>query len=733
MPARRMLLRHTADGAGPLPLGPGDEYELVVDLKERGNAVELSAEYDGLRYPEADVLRFLGEMQAVLSALANAEKDSPVDDMQSVVGAERAELLALGRGSALPAAPLEPVHVAVHRQAAENPGAVAVVSGGDRLDYAGLDGWAEALSKQLQALGVGPGDRVGVLAEPSVAMIAGVLGVLDAGAAYVPVDPSQPDDRVTAVFSDAQVSAVLTTATLRDRASGLGLPAVDLDGTAGETATPTPVSCGANDAAYLIYTSGTTGEPKGVVVEHAQLAASTSARRSVYPGRPVFLLVSPLAFDSSAAGIWGTLTAGGRIVVAQQDEVRDTERLVKLVEEHRVTHLLCVPSLHSVLLDAAESLGAHRLRCLDTVVVAGEPLTGNLLERHFGLLGETASLVNEYGPTETTVWASYRLFEQAASPDIGGPVPGAALYVLDDDRRLLPRGVTGELAVGGAGVARGYFGRPDATERAFVRDPFAGDTHARMYLTGDLVRWSAEGTLQFLGRRDHQVKIRGHRIEIGAVEAALHGLPAVRDAAVVLDDSRTSLVGFVSARHSTTQEDMRTELARTLSAATIPARIHLLDRLPRTANGKVDRAALSAMARDAAAPAARRQPPGDRTAAADLTARVATAWGEVLGISEVPSTVNFFDLGGHSLMMFRLQDALEAQTGVRPSPVDLFRHTTVAAQAALVREGGDGAGSAAPEPRSRDRRALALQARRRRASRTDDASDGASPVGKAPR
>ncbi|MDD9380522.1 non-ribosomal peptide synthetase [Streptomyces sp. ZAF1911] len=624
-----------------------------------------------------------------------------------------------------------PVHELVGRFARTVPSRTAVRSGARSISYGELDAWAGRIAAGLAAGGVGRGDRVGVLAEPSTAMVAAVLGIVRSGAAYVPVDPSHPDRRITGVLADAGVRAVVVTGTGGERLAGIGVPVVSAEsgkaaesgagvGTGAETeawsgagsegeaggARESPaVTVGADDPAYLIYTSGSTGEPKGVVVEHGQLAASTAARRLVYPGEPVFLLVSPLAFDSSVAGLWGTLTAGGCLIVASPDEVRDPERLVELVERHEVTHLLCVPSLYGVLLDAARRLGGERLRSLETVIVAGEPLPPELVTRHFAQRTGATALVNEYGPTEATVWASYHRFEAPGPVTIGRPVPGARLYVLDEALRPVPPGGEGELYIGGAGVARGYHGRPEATARAFTPDPFTDSPGARMYRTGDLVRQRADGTLSFLGRRDHQVKIRGHRMELGAVEAQLCGLPGIREAAVVVDGTGGALVGFVLAAEavnatepadSTDPTDtaapvdpasLKQQLATRLPGAMVPGRIVVLDRFPRTVNGKTDRAALSRQA--AVQPAAVSVAPAPPATAGDLTAQVSAAWAEVLKTPHVPADVNFFDLGGHSLAMYQLREALERHTGQRPPLVALFQHTTVAAQTALLRDGAD--------------------------------------------
>ncbi|MBT2210888.1 non-ribosomal peptide synthetase [Actinomadura sp. NEAU-AAG7] len=612
----------------------------------------------------------------------------------------------LGRGAPLPPPPRTPVHELVTAIARAHPARPAVRCGGRTVGYGELDAWSARIAARLAAAGVRRGDHVGLLAEPSAAMVAAALGVLRAGAAYVPVHRENPDRRVAEILADAGASWTVATEGEAERLSGLGLPFLPAED-GDDAAAPPGVEVGEGDPAYLIYTSGSTGEPKGVLVEHGHLAASTLARHAVYPGAPVFLLVSPIAFDSSVVGLWGTLTAGGCLVVATADEVRDPARLVALVEEHGVTRTLCVPSLYRVLLDAAERAGIERLASLDTVIVAGEPLPEPLVRRHFALRPGPIALVNEYGPTEATVWASYHRFDAPGPVSIGGPIPGAALYVLDEELRPVPPGTEGELVIGGAGIARGYFGDPGATARAFVDDPFAEAPGARMYRTGDRVRWNGAGTLDFLGRRDQQVKIRGHRVELGAVEAALRGAPGVGDAVAVPDQAGAQLVGFVVAASDIRPEDVRAHVAERFPGVMVPARVRILDAFPRTLNGKVDRAALLAKAEEA--PSGAGAPTG-----------VAAAWAEVLKISEVPAEVNFFDLGGNSLTMFRLQDALELHTGTRPSIVALFRHTTVAAQSALIRDGGAAAdGSPGASRQAAARRARAARARRQRTAPAD--------------
>jgi acyl carrier protein len=289
------------------------------------------------------------------------------------------------------------------------------------------------------------------------------------------------------------------------------------------------------------------------------------------------------------------------------------------------------------------------------------------------------------------------------------PAPGVALYVLDERLRPVPRGAEGELFIGGAGVARGYLRRAGATAAAFLPDGFAGVAGARMYRTGDLARWNDAGMLEFLGRRDHQVKIRGHRVELGAVESVLRDVPGVRDVAVVPDQDRTGLVGFVAA--DVDAGAVLRQVADTLPGAMVPTRIVVRDALPRTPTGKVDRAALPSLL-DGDDPPSAEAP--EAAAPGDVAARIGAAWAEVLKVAHVPDEVNFFDLGGHSLAMFQLQDALERHTGTRPSIVELFLHTTVAAQAALISNGAVRPGTADSREADRRRRAEAVRAKARR-------------------
>lgn len=685
----------TARAAAPAGLGvrPVDipaevaKYDLEIVLRESGESgtgAEVEIAFRHSRYSEAQAARLAAALRDTLVLLAT-EPDAPAR-----VPLEDGAVL--HRPAAEPEAYIQ-VGRLFERIADADPDREAVVCGEERLSYGRLRSGALAAVAALAEAGVAPGDRVAVVAPRSAAMITALLGAHLAGAVAVPLDVDHPDARLTQALADCGATVLLGTAGTVARGRALGLVALDVTALPEPAVTPALPSRGERDAAYMIFTSGSTGRPKGVVVEHGGLAASTAARRAVYPGEPVFLLLSPLAFDSSVAGIWGTLTAGGRLVVAGPDDVRDPGRLLGLIERHAVTDLLCVPSLHGVVLGEARRAGSAALRSLRRAVVAGEPLPEQVMDLHFELL-PGVELVNEYGPTEATVWSSYRRYRAPGAIDIGGPVPGYSLYVLDHTLRPVPPGVPGELYVGGPGVARGYLGRPADTAAVFLPDPFAGRPGARMYRTGDRVRLTGYGGLAFLGRADDQLKIRGHRIQPGEIETVLREAPGVREAAVVAH-GQGRLAAFVTG--GADPAGVRQEAVDRLPAVMVPGAVHVIERLPLTTNGKVDRKRLAEEADrrvPVAAPGARVRPEH---------AEVVAAWCEVLGVADVPVDVNFFDVGGHSLLMPLLQEALHRRTGVRVPILDLFRHSTVADMAARLRpaplgEPGEPAGPAAESP-----------------------------------
>ncbi|MEU6145653.1 non-ribosomal peptide synthetase [Streptomyces sp. NPDC047081] len=591
--------------------------------------------------------------------------------------------------------------------AAQQPASSAVAGEWGHLTYEELLERSGRLAAELSATGVGPGDRIVVVQPPSPSMIVSVVAVMAVGAAYVPVDPSQPEARIRAIVEDSEAVAVLS-----DMGKALpylansGVPVVSDPMAAASRRQPEWKSPDPDGVAYVVYTSGSTGEPKGVLVSHRQLAYSTSARRAVYPDVACFLLVSPLAFDSSVAGIWGTLTSGGCLVVASDQQRRDPAELAVLIDRFEVSHTLMIPAMYRMVIDSAVS-GQGNLASLRTVTVAGEALDDSLIHRHFEVV-PGAELVNEYGPSEATVWATFRRYSEPAPSTIGQPVPGTRVYVLDEQRNPVGEGEAGELCIAGPGVALGYLNRPAATNAAFVADPW-GKPNERLYHTGDLVRWNETGELDFLGRIDRQVKLRGQRLQLEAVELVLHAVEGVADAAVLTDAERTALIAHLRVDEGADEATVRKAVAEVVPAEYRPDRIHLHAHFPVTTNGKVDLALLERTVQETGTQGKAKGYPQNSE---DLTEQVIAAWREVLGVDSVPPDVNFFDLGGSSLTLMKLQGALERHTGRHATVVSLFRHTTATAQAKVLLEGG---GTGMTDRGDRVRR----QARRRMRSEGD--------------
>jgi amino acid adenylation domain-containing protein/FkbM family methyltransferase len=517
------------------------------------NSAGLTAEfhYDSNLYAAADIERLSAEFQTLIDSVLEYE-NALISELEIVGEAERKQLLEEWNSTTTPYPSAKCIQELFERQAAQTPNAVALVYEGKKLSYEELNRRANQVAHYLKSRGVGPEMPVGICIERSLEMIVGVLGILKAGGAYVPLEPTYPQERLAMVLAETDAPVLVTQQHLV-----AGLPphqaeVVCLDTQWEEIAKgngENPVRLAqAENLAYVIYTSGSSGRPKGVCVTHRNLVHSTVARSVFYRQPPsCFLLLSSFAFDSSIAGIFWTLCSGGTLVLPAEGLQRDPQALARLVQEQSVSHLLSLPSLHALMLEVAKK---SELSTLKVVIVAGEACAAELVERHLEVMPRTR-LYNEYGPTEATVWSSvYECLGSAKheTVSIGRPIANARIYILDEEMRVVPIGVAGEIYIGGAGVARGYYQRPDETAARYLPDPFSDEGEARLYRTGDRARYRSNGEIEFLGRVDNQVKIRGYRIELGEIEAVLREHAAVRESVVVATDDRIGgkrLVGYL--------------------------------------------------------------------------------------------------------------------------------------------------------------------------------------------
>jgi amino acid adenylation domain-containing protein len=571
--------------------------------------------------------------------------------------------------------------------AERRPEALAVRCGDRQLSYGELETRANRVAWGLRGLGVGPEVPVGLLVERTEALVVAQLGVLKAGGAYVPLEPGLPGERLRWVLHDVGAPLLLTDADAPDLDGAA--PAVvrlrDLERLA-RTDRP-PATAAAGNLAYVIYTSGSTGRPKGVAVEHRSVVNLVSRPGRVHhvaEGERTAQIANP-GFDAAVWEVWAALAGGGSVHIPESHLRLEPERLVRWMSEEGITVSFLTTGLGELLLDQPWPPEC-RLRAL---LLGGEQV-------HPVRRGDLPFQVHDvYGPTETTVFAtSFDLTGERGTPPIGTPLANVRTYVLDGQMEPVPAGVPGELYIGGAGLARGYVGQPPRTADRFVPDPFAPAPGGRLYRTGDVVVRREDGALQYLGRSDHQLKVRGFRIEPGEIESALTDHPGVAAAVVVSRGERASdrrLLAYLVPRPGTRPEpgDLRRHLSRLLPEYMLPADYVLLDALPLTPNGKVDRRALPEPAPPA--PAAGREVPTTAT-----ERRLVAIWAEALG--RAPDAIgvhdDFFQLGGHSLLavqvVLRVNRALGAALRLR----DLFRTPTIAALAAAV----DGSGPATAEP-----------------------------------
>jgi amino acid adenylation domain-containing protein len=656
-------------------------FDMVLFALDSGDQVELEIEFSTDLYMPETITRFLHHLVHLVESLVS-QPDAALHTYSYLSTDERELLLRGWNQTTIPYPQTGLIADLIARQAQKTPDAPALLMGSRSLSYTEFNTRADALACLLLENGAQPGRAVALCFGRSIEMFIAMYACLKLGCPYVPIDPEYPAARIDYMLRDSAAHLVITTSHLQAIIGVPSIPVLAIDKLALNTAAPAliPSTVDAQTPAYVIYTSGSTGQPKGVVITHGTLTHSTLARHVYYEAKVSrYLLLSPFVFDSSVAGIYWTLTQGGALVLPEAWEERNPDALLRLIHEHRVTHTLCLPSLYNVILASA---APEQIESLRAVIVAGEACLPATVNAHFRAL-PAASLYNEYGPTEGTVWSTVHritIADANASVPIGRPIPNVQTYIFDTYRQPVPVGVPGELYIAGAGLALGYLNQAALTEEKFLHLPLMGE---RVYRTGDRARYRTDGTIEFLGRVDYQVKVRGHRIELGEVEAVLLQHPDVRAAAVLTlpkdEPAAQSLVAFVTLAPDTTtdRQALQDFASRHMPAYMVPNRVHVLSALPLTFNGKIDRHALTQYDLEHELVDSRAFiAPRNETEAA-----IADIWSQLLGVSDISMDDDFLELGGHSLLAMRVIAQINRRLNVKLDVGDIVEHPTIAALA----------------------------------------------------
>jgi len=666
----------------------GTNYPVTVSIDDVGDGFELTAQTDC----RIEAGRITAYVRTALESLVQALEQAPQRAALSlpiVPASERREVLEIFNATQAEYARQKLIHELFEEQVERTPEAVAVQYEEQSLTYRQLNSKANQLARYLRGKAVGADALVGICVERGPAMVVGLLGILKAGGAYVPLDPNYPRERLQDMLEDAAPQVVLTQSSLRDVLPATSAELVDVEallrqlegeGSAGNLAA-SELGVLAQNLLYVIYTSGSTGRPKGTGMSHGAMVNLIEWHRSVFGtgGGPRVLQFAALSFDVAFQETFTTLCTGGTLVLLDEWVRRDPRALLELLNRQCVQRLFVPPMLLQSLAEYCRVAGVA-LSSVQDVITAGEQLriSAEIVELFERMQG--CRLHNHYGPTETHVVTALSLSGDPRRwpgiPTIGRPIANTQIYVLDREHQLVPLGVIGEIYIGGANLARGYLHRPELTGERFVPDPFSSEPTARMYKTGDLGRWRADGTIEYLGRNDDQVKIRGFRIELGEIEARLAQHPHVREAAVIAREDvpgEKRLVAYFTARAQQLPpaEELRAHLKATLPEHMIPSAFLMLQSMPLTPSGKLSRRALPPPEPDAHATRHYCAPQGQ------IEQALAAIWQQVLHVERIGRNDNFFDLGGHSLLAMQVVARIHGEFQVELPIRLLFECPTV--------------------------------------------------------
>ena len=650
------------------------KFDLSLFLTEGPEGIYGRVEYNTDLFNPSTIERMIGHYRVLLGA-AVTNPELKLAQLPLLTPAERQQVL-VDWNATDAEIPRQPVHELVEAQVHRTPDAVAVVHGERELTYGELNAGADQLAQHLQVFGVEAGDRVAILLERSIALVVAELAVLKCGAAYVPVDPAFPAERKAFMITDCGARVLLSTRSMEvpqsRAATRIHMEDIPLNAVAKGRL---KVAVEPESTAYVMYTSGSTGQPKGVLVPHraiSRLVLNNGYARFEPTDRVAF--ASNPAFDATTLEVWAPLLNGGRIVVLDQSTILDPAAFGRALIRNRVTVLWLTVGLFNEYADVL----SNEFRSLRYLMTGGDALDPKVIARVLHR-SPPQHLLNGYGPTETTTFATtheiHEVPENARSIPIGRPIGNTRIYIFDRHRQPVPIGVTGELYIAGTGVAQGYLNRLDLTAERFVEDPFANEPGARMYKTGDLGRWLDDGTIEFLGRNDFQIKLRGYRIELGEIEAAIKKHPSVQDCVVIVREEapgnkRLTAYFILKPKHIGDALDLRVWVKGSLPDYMVPAAFVELDKFPLSSNGKIDRKALPKPELSAASSTV--VPPRD-----ELEAKLLKIWQKILKLDTFGVTDNFFDLGGHSLTAVRLMSEIKNQTGQEIPLAALFQGATV--------------------------------------------------------
>ncbi|MEH2411054.1 amino acid adenylation domain-containing protein [Nostoc sp.] len=669
------------------------KFDLTLLMTETAQALVGSLEYNTDLFESSTISRMAEHLQTLVSGIV-ANPQQRLSELPLLTQAEKA-LLVKWNDTSLEYPQHQCIHQLFEAQVERTPDTVAVVFDDQQLTYCELNARANQLAHYLQKLGVEPEVLVGICVERSLEMVIGLLGILKAGGAYVPLDPAYPAERLAFILQDAQIPVLLTQQRLRENLPESQTRTVCLDtdwgSIAGQSQQNLISNCTTDNLAYIIYTSGSTGQPKGVLVNHANVVRLFVATESWYHfnQQDVFSLFHSYAFDFSVWELWGALLYGGKLVVVPYWVTRSPEDFYKLLSTQQVTVLNQTPSAFRQLIQAEESLGDAKKLSLRLVIFGGEALELQSLKPWFERHGDQfPQLVNMYGITETTVHVTYRPLtmadlEAGFGSVIGRPIPDLQVYLLDEYQQLVPIGVRGEMYIGGAGVARGYLNRPELTTQKFIPNRFSDQPNARLYKSGDQACYLPNGDIKYLGRIDNQVKVRGFRIEIGEIEAAISQHPAVRETVVVVhsnsaDSQRIVAYIVLETEQTLTISELRSFLEPKLPNYMMPAAFVMLEALPLTPNGKIERKALPVP--DQIRPELEEAFIAPQTR---VEKQLAVIWMQVLSLENIGINDNFFELGGDSILSLQIISKAN-QAGLYLTPKQLFQYQTIAQLAAVA-------------------------------------------------